>query len=48
MVQENKVESFKLIIRPGDKNLKSGDYWAIFVLCAVGAFVLLAVVGSTV
>ncbi len=48
MVQENKVESFKLIIRPGDKKLKSGDYWAIVALCAVGAFVLMAVVGSAV
>jgi len=48
MVQENKVESFKLVIKPGDRRLMAGDYWAIVALCAVGAFVLLAVVGSAV
>jgi len=44
----NNVESFKLVIKPGDKELRSSDYWAVFVLCAVGAFVLLVVVGKAV
>lgn len=44
----NNVESFKLVIRPGDRKLRSADYWAVFVLCAVGAFVLMMVVGRSV
>ena len=44
----NKVESFKLVIRPGDKKLRASDYWAILTLCFVGAFVLLLVVGSSI
>ncbi|MFA6466977.1 MAG: hypothetical protein WCV71_03890 [Patescibacteria group bacterium] len=42
------VESFKLVVRPGDRKLRSSDYWAIVVLCSVGASVLLFVVGNSV
>ncbi len=48
MLYDNKIESFKLVIRPGDKKLRSSDYWAILILCAVGAFALLMAVGSSV
>jgi len=44
----NNVESFKLVVRPGDRQLKSSDYWAIVALCSVGAFVLLVVVGNSI
>jgi len=44
----NNVESFKLVIRPGDQKLKNSDYWAVIVLCSVGAGVLLFVVGNSV
>jgi len=42
---DSKTESFKLVVRPGDRKLKNSDYWAIVALCSVGAFVLLYVVG---
>jgi hypothetical protein len=48
MFRENKIESFKLVIRPGDKKLRSSDYWAVFIFCAFGALVLLMAVGSSV
>ncbi|MDD5749926.1 MAG: hypothetical protein PHO91_04080 [Patescibacteria group bacterium] len=48
MPLENKTESFKLVIRPGDRKLQSGDYWAILSLCAIGAFVLLMLIGSSI
>jgi len=48
MFRENKIESFKLVIRPGDKKLRSSDYWAVLILCAVGAFALLMAVGSSI
>jgi len=44
----NNSESFKLVIRPGDRKLRNSDYWAVFALCAVGAFVLLFVVGNSI
>jgi len=45
---ENNAQSFRLVVRPGDRNLKSSDYWAIVALCSVGAFVLLFVVGNAI
>jgi len=48
MLNHNNVESFKLVIRPGDQKLRSGDYWAIAVLCLVGASILLFVVGNAI
>ncbi len=44
----NDVKSFKLTIGPGNKRLKSSDYWAIFVLCTFGALVLFYVVGQSI
>ena len=48
MLVNNKLESFKLVIKPGDQSLRSSDYWAVLGLCALGAFVLMMVVGSTI
>ncbi len=44
----NNVDSFKLVVKPGDKKLRSSDYWAILALCAGGAFVLFLVVGQSI
>ncbi len=35
------VKSFRLIVRPGDAKLRSSDYWAIVILCAVGSATLI-------
>ena len=48
MFKANETESFKLIIKPGDKKLRNSDYWAIIGLCAVGSFGLLLLVGSAI
>lgn len=45
---DNNLESFKLVIRPGDKKLHSSDYWAILALVAGGAFALFVVVGKSI
>ena len=42
----NNVNSFKLVVKPGDKKLRNSDYWAILALVAGGAFVLFFVVGQ--
>ncbi len=44
----NQVQSFRLVIRPGDRKLRSSDYWAIFGLCAIGSCVLFIVIGSSI
>jgi hypothetical protein len=44
----NNVKTFKLIVGPGSKRLRSSDYWAIFVLCTFGALVLFYVVGQSI
>lgn len=42
----NQVKSFRLIIRPGDTELRSGDYWAIVVLCLVGSVALIVMMSQ--
>jgi hypothetical protein len=44
----NNVESFRLVVKPGDRKLKSSDYWAVVILCSVGAGVLFFVVGGSI
>lgn len=48
MFKNEEVQSFKLVIRPGDKKLRSSDYWAIAILCALGSLCLLLVVSSSI
>ncbi|MFA5126797.1 MAG: hypothetical protein WC465_02215 [Patescibacteria group bacterium] len=40
-LQTPKLQSFKMVIKPGDSKLRSGDYWAILVLCLVGSITLI-------
>ncbi|MBT6691057.1 hypothetical protein HOB10_01845 [Candidatus Parcubacteria bacterium] len=47
MFKTSEVESFKLIIKPGDKKLRNSDYWAIIGLVAIGSFGLLLLVGTS-
>ncbi len=42
------VKSFRLIVRPGDARLRSSDYWAIVILCAVGSATLIYMVSQKV
>lgn len=44
----NQVQSFRLVIRPGDRKLRSSDYWAILGLCAAGSCLLFVVIGSSI
>lgn len=44
----NQVKSFRLIVRPGDAKLRSSDYWAIVILCAVGSLTLIYMVSQKV
>mgnify|MGYP003960144867 CR=1 len=44
----NNLKSFKLVIKPGDRQLRNSDYWAIITLCSVGAFTLLFIVGGSI
>jgi hypothetical protein len=48
MFNTQEVQSFKLVIRPGSKKLRSSDYWAILALCVVGSLGLLWAVGSSI
>lgn len=40
------VKPFRLIVRPGDAKLRSSDYWAIVILCAVGSATLIFMVNK--
>lgn len=42
----NEVKSFKLVVRPGDAKLRSGDYWAIVILCLVGSITLIVMMSQ--
>ncbi len=42
------LKSFRLVVKPGDRKLRSGDYMTILVLCAIGSFVLILIVGSAI
>ena len=44
----SQVKSFRLIVRPGDARLRSSDYWAIIILCAVGSATLIIMVSQKV
>ncbi len=44
----SQIQSFRLVIRPGDRKLRSSDYWAILGLCAAGSCALFIVIGSSI
>lgn len=48
MFNRQEIKSFKLVIGPGNKKLRSGDYWAVLGLCVIASFVLLMVVGLSI
>lgn len=47
-MNDSQVKSFRLVIRPGDAKLRSGDYWAIIFLCLVGSITLIVMMSQSV
>ncbi len=47
-MNDGQIKSFRLVVRPGDAKLRSGDYWAIILLCLVGSITLIVMMSQTV